>query len=109
MMDGYRKPVSSLMKAVRLLIEHYQVYFVCPALSSDVAEYATAQGWLTEHVGVPAWGHTIFCNQRGLLYGDYLITALPCQDSMATVISYGSDTFKTWEEIITYFERLGGQ
>jgi hypothetical protein len=28
---------------------------------------------------------------------------------MATLIEYGSDTFKTWEDIIEYFSRLGGQ
>ena len=31
MMDSWQKPVSSVQKAVRLLIEHYQVYFVAPA------------------------------------------------------------------------------
>jgi hypothetical protein len=28
---------------------------------------------------------------------------------MGTTIEYGSDEFKTFEEIITFFERLGGQ
>ena len=28
---------------------------------------------------------------------------------MGTAIEYGSDEFKTFEEIITFFERLGGQ
>ena len=28
---------------------------------------------------------------------------------MGTGIQLGSDKFKTWDEIITYFERLGGQ
>ena len=28
---------------------------------------------------------------------------------MGTLIKLGSDEFKTWEEIIVYFERLGGQ
>ena len=30
-------------------------------------------------------------------------------DFMGTVIRWGSDKFKTWEEIIGYFELLGGQ
>ena len=28
---------------------------------------------------------------------------------MATYIQFGSDTFKTWDDVAMYFERLGGQ
>ena len=65
---------------------------------------------------MPAWGHTVITNQRHLLYGDYLIQGA-CgarwsgkePKPMATLIEFGSDTFKTWEDIIEYFSRLGGQ
>lgn len=107
LMDSYRKPVSSMMKAVRLLIEQYQVYFV------GEKESAVGQ-WLAEHVNVPAWHHTIYTYRRDLLYGDYLIqgfgyTGQGSDDTMATLLEYGSDTFKTWEDIIEYFSHLGGQ
>ena len=104
--DSYGKPAASVAKAVRLLIEHYQVYFV--------AEDATEELWLTEHIGVPAWRHLIMTWRRDLLYGDYLIEGQGArgrgqETSLATVIEYGSDTFKTWDDIIEYFSRLGGQ
>ena len=104
MMDDYLKPASSVQKAVRLLIEHYQVFFVAPAV-----EYAKTESWLTEYINVPAWHHTIFTFRRDLLYGDYLISRQKEGDTMATLLEYGSDTFKTWEDIIEYFSRLGGQ
>ena len=124
MMDSWQKPVSSVQKAVRLLIEHYQVYFVAPA---DDAAATTA--WLAEYINVPAWHHIIFTYRRDLLYGDYLIRGKrrevrgerrevrgervgerdERESSLATIIEYGSDTFKTWEEVIVYFEQLGGQ
>ena len=107
--DSYNKPTSSMAKAIRMLIEHYQVYFVAPSPSSDAAEYAVTTDWLTQYVGVPTWGHTVFTNQRHLLYGDYLIAREKTPDTMATLLEYGSDTFKTWEEVIEYFSRLGGQ
>ena len=47
-----------------------------------------------------------------LLYGDYLIAPVAeCERSgfMGTTIALGSDTFKTWDEIIEFFSRLGGQ
>ena len=98
--DSYNKPASSSQKAVRLLIEHYQVYFV--------GEHDDSK-WLEEYINVPAWRHTIYTPRRDLLYGDYLISKEKAGDTMATVLEFGSDTFKTWEDVIEYFSRLGGQ
>ena len=100
MKDAYDKPTASSQKAVRILIEHYQVYFVGE-------EDSTA--WLEEYINVPAWHHAICTPRRDLLYGDYLISKKKEGDTMATLLEYGSDTFKTWEDIIEYFSRLGGQ
>lgn len=102
--DAWQKPASSMQKAIRLLIEHYQVYFVAPC-----SQYDETTAWLTEYINVPAWRHTIFTDRRGLLYGDYLISLLKEDDTMATLLQYGSDSFKTWEDIIEFFSRLGGQ
>ena len=98
--DSYNKPASSSQKAVRLLIEHSQVYFV--------GEHDDSK-WLEEYINVPAWRHTIYTPRRDLLYGDYLISKEKAGDTMATVLEFGSDTFKTWEDVIEYFSRLGGQ
>ena len=100
LIDAYQKPTSSSQKAVRHLIEHYQVYFVGEK---------DATAWLEEYINVPAWRHTIYTPRRDLLYGDYLIEAEKTKAPVATRIEFGSDTFKTWEEIIVYFDRLGGQ
>ena len=107
--DARQMPSASSQKAVRRLIENYQVYFVSPAASSCPDDYAAITAWLQEYVNVPAWGHTVFTNQRHLLYGDYLIEAAASPEAMATSILFGSDTFKTWEDILEYFDRLGGQ
>lgn len=104
MLDGYQNPASSVQKAVRLLIEHYQVYFV---VSTD--DHEPTASWLEEHINVPAWHHAVYTHRRDLLYGDYLISKEKEGDTMATLLEYGSDTFKTWEDIIEYFSRLGGQ
>ena len=107
MMDNYQKPVSSVQKAVRQLIEHYQVFFVAPAL-----DYTPTESWLTEYFDVPTYQHIIFTHRRELLYGDYLIAAPEheiLEGALCTVLDFGSDTFKTWDDIIEYFSRLGGQ
>ena len=98
-----QKPLPSCQKAVRLLIEHYDVYFV-----ADTPQPET-EAWLEEYINVPAWRHTIYTYRRDLLYGDYLISQKKESDTMATLLEYGSDTFKTWDDIIDYFSHLGGQ
>ena len=104
MTDAHQKPLPSVQKAVRMLIEHYEVFFVAPPV-----KFVTTESWLYEYINVPAWQHTIFTPRRDLLYGDYLISRMKEGDTMATLLEYGSDTFKTWDDIIEYFSRLGGQ
>ena len=110
--DGQPRP--SAQKAVRQLIEAYHVYFVSFDTPAPTLIHLKEQ--LQQHIGVPAWGHTVVTNARHLLYGDYLIQAACPQrwpgkepEPMATPIELGSDTFKTWDDIMAYFSRLGGQ
>ena len=104
MVDNRLMPAASVQKAVRQLIEHYQVYFV----TDSPSEQRWAQ-WLEEYINVPAWRHTVYTYRRDLLYGDYLISQRKEGDTMATLLEYGSDTFKTWDDVIEYFSHLGGQ
>ena len=107
--DSYGKPTSSMHKAYEMLIEHYHVYIVAPAPTNNHALIQEVQDWVEEYLSTPAYNHVLFVNQKNLLYGDYFIDSHPCKDFMGTNIEYGSDEFKTFEEIITFFERLGGQ
>lgn len=109
MHDSYGHPVSSLHKAYESLLDHYQVYIVAAAPTNSHEYIGEVQSWVEDILSAPAWNHVIFTNQRALLYGDYMITPRPDDGFMGTSIEYGSDEFKTWEEIIVYFDRLGGQ
>ena len=105
--DQWGKARSSSQKTIRTLLETYQLYFVAPA-PAEPQHYADVNSWLYEYVNVPAWGHTVFTCQKPLLYGDYLID-VEKTDSMGALIQFGTDTFKTWDDIADYFSRLGGQ
>ena len=105
--DKWGKPHSSSQKTVRMLLETYQLFFVAPA-PAEAEAYVDTLSWLYEYINVPAYGHTVFTSQKSLLYGDYLIDTEKT-DGMATMIHFGSDTFKTWDDVAVYFERLGGQ
>ena len=108
LIDKYGKPQSSSQKVIRTLLETYQLFFVAPA-PADSSPYAATLSWLYEYINVPVYRHTVFTNQKQLLYGDYLIDADKDDDTMATLIHFGSDNFKTWDDIAEYFSRLGGQ
>lgn len=109
LMDDYGKPMSSLYKAYDFLIERYNVYLVVPAPTNDHASLDSMAQWIEQYLSTSAHDHVIYTNQKQLLYGDYFIDPHPCNEFMGTTIQLGSDEFKTWEEIITYFDRLGGQ
>ena len=107
LMDSWKKPLSSSQKTIRTLLETYQLLFVAAA-PAESQYYADINAWLYEYINVPAYGHTVFTNQKSLLYGDYLID-IEKTEGMATLIQFGTDTFKTWDDIADYFSRLGGQ
>lgn len=103
---------SSARKAFRQLLETYSLYIVAPSSNYGTDECASVQSWLKDIIGVPAYDHIIFTNHPQLLLGDFLIgphTVVAQPSFMGTVIGLGSDTFKTWEEIMEYFSRLNGR
>ena len=115
--DSYGNATASMHKAYEKLIEHYDVYIVAPSSSNNLQQMHDDAKWVEQFLSAPAWGRLVFTNQRQMLYGDYLITptaqAKPTLQEklefMGTQIEWGSDEFKTWEEIIVFFDRLGGQ
>ena len=110
LMDDYKKPRSSSQKAIRRLIELYNVYFVAGANNHSVGYMDEINAWTQEYINVPAYRHILYTDHPQLLMGDYYISSLPSSENfMGTLIKFGSPTFKTWEEIIEYFDMLGGQ
>ena len=107
--DAYGEPRSSMQKAFRRLIETYDVHLVAPADFNDRTSMADTVAWAEKHLDAPSYNHLSFENNPAMLLGDYLVSTTPCKNFMGTVIPFGSDSFKTWEEVITYFDRLGGQ
>lgn len=110
--DARGNQMSNAMKAFRYLFEHYAMYIVAPSPAYNPEYIAEVMRWAEDVVNVPAWQHLVFTNRKDLIYGDYLIDPSDeygAADFMGTLIKFGSDTFKTWEEIIEFFSRLGGQ
>lgn len=115
MHDSYMKPVSSLRKAYEYLIENYDVYITSPALHTRPTVMQEVTAWVEEYISTPAWNRIIFTNQPELINADYYIASLarernfPANQFFGTVLTFGKDELKTFEDLITFFERLGGQ
>ncbi len=107
--DSYGHATASMHKAYEALLEHYNVYILAPSPSNAPEQMVADMAWVEEYMSAPAWGHVLFTNERQLIYGDYLVAPTPQPEFMGTTIEWGSDDFKTWEEIIVFFDRLGGQ
>ena len=107
--DSYRNATASMHKAYEALIERYDVYVVAPAPFNDRGSMAETVEWVERYLSAPAHDRVVFANRREVLYGDYLITDRESDGFIGTTVVWGSDEFKTWEEIIVFFDRLGGQ
>ena len=104
--DSFGKPLSCMQKAWQMLTEQYNAYIVAQAPRYDDRHYGDLLTWTEQYLGVTTYNHVIFSHDTQLLLGDFLIARKPSEDFMGTQIALGSDDFKTWEEIITYFSRL---
>ena len=105
--DG--KPLGSSVNAFEHLAAIYDIRVVASYPWNSPEKMQEDRLWVEEYLGVPAYDRLIFCNHVQLLYGDYFITPNPDSKFLGTSLTYGDDTFRTWEDVLTYFERLGGQ
>lgn len=102
--------VGAAVKAVEHLSEHYSLQFVISGDSDGWETMGEKRRWLEEHIGVPAWNRVTITTHKELLIGDFLVDAHPdecCSGSfMGTVVEFGSDMFKDWNDVMTFFDRL---
>ncbi|MBQ6286549.1 MAG: esterase [Bacteroidales bacterium] len=104
---------SGIARAVAELAASYDLHIVAGVDYNKPEECEEIYHWCEANLGVPVWNKIMLSNHKNLLLADYLIDAEPDENSgrdfMGTLIHFGSDSFKTWEDVLTFFSRLGGQ
>lgn len=104
---------SGFAKAVATLAVDYDLHIVAGVPYNCPQLYQQAVKWCEDNLGVPVWNRVTATSHKNLLLADYLIDAEPDVDGgndfMGTLVHFGSDAFKTWEDVLTFFSRLGGQ
>ena len=106
------EPMPTAVKAFHTLAETYNVFVVteCPATNPSAS--AEKVRWTGHWLGVPAYNRVIVTNHKHLLYGDYLIDARMtggAEEFMGTLLHFGEEPYRTWEDVLEFFSRLGGQ
>ena len=113
--DTLRKgnePMPTAVKAFQQLSAVYDTYILASATYNEPEAWAEQVRWVERWLGVPAYNRLILSSHKNLSYGDYLIDAheaFGAKDFMGTYIKFGEDPYKTWEDVMEFFERLGGQ
>lgn len=102
-------PVGEAFKVFHKLSQWYDTYVVCSADPNRPETWGEKVRWAEDRLGVPAWNRVIAGNHPELLMGDYLISRDEPDGFMGTVLKFGEDPFRTWQDVLTFFERLGGQ
>ncbi len=113
--DTLRKgdePMPTAVKAFQKLAAIYDTYILGSVPYNEPDIWSEQVKWVEKWLGVPAYNRLILSNYKNLSYGDYLIDAHDTEGAnsfMGTHIKLGIDPYKTWEDVITFFDRLGGQ
>lgn len=106
-------PCGSAVRAFVRLCSAYKPYILVSNDFNAPSNLPDIFAWINDHIGVPAWNRVIVANRKDMVLGDYLIDRHPDRlgagDFMGTVLHFGEDPFRTWDEVLTYFDRLGGQ
>lgn len=103
------QPVGECVRAYRQLATWYDTYILCREEHFRPERWGENLGWIDRVIGVPAWNRVLVGNHPELLMGDYLIAPEEVPDFMGTVLRFGEEPFRDWNEILTFFQRLGGQ
>lgn len=105
--------VGAASKAVRYLAARFDLQFVISGDADSWKEMDLKRRWLETNIGVPSWNRVTLTTHKELLMGDYLIDRYPqsCGGDgfMGTLIEFGSDTFKNWNDVMVFFARICGE
>lgn len=105
LLDQNNHPIAEAQYAFERLAQRYDTYIITPTESTPIEIIESC-------LGVPAYNRVIQTNHSRLLYGDYLIDSIKTDDNkefLGTFLHFGSEEFRSWEYMLDFFDKLGGQ
>ncbi len=105
--------IATSVFALHQLSRTYDVHIVGELDDTCFLEASAKASWCSQHLGVAFWNRLTLTKDKSVLLADYFITKAGrehlLEDFMGSTIPLGSDTYKSWEDILGYFRLLGGQ
>ena len=102
-------PVGEAVRVFHQLAERYDLYIFSREDPNHAERWGDPVRWAETHIGVPAWNRVLVGNHPELLMTDYFLTRESCDGFPGTVLHFGEDPLRTWADVQTFFDRLGGQ
>lgn len=100
--------IPGAVKAVKALMEPYDVYILSTASWDNVTALDDKREWLKEHFGECIRKRAIFTHRKDLCIGDYLVDDLPKNGTSefgGKWIQIGSQEFPDWKAVSEYLLR----
>lgn len=105
--------VGAALKGVGFLFERFDLQFLVCGESDGWDEMDAKRRWIEEYIGVPAWNRVTLTTHKEQIMADYMVDAHPSVcgggDFLGTLIEFGSDTFKDWNDVMVFFARICGE
>ena len=99
------KPLRGALEAFRKLSQKYDTYILSTAPWNNPTAWSDKLLWVKRYLGKYAYKRLILSHNKNLNFGDYLIDdrlANGAGDFKGELIQFGSEKFKTWEDVLDY-------
>ena len=97
--------IPGSIDAFKKLQEKYDVWILTRPSFMNVNCYTEKAQWVWDHLGYDVLEKTIFCGDKSLLKGDYLIDDqinAGQENFEGELIRFGSDEFNNWVKVLEY-------
>ena len=109
--DRNGEPFNGVVKSIAKLAQMYDLYILIGLSPNSPEKVAGKVEWAYNHIGVYVWNKIIISAHPELFMGDYIISGEEpvSENFMGTVIKYGSEQFRSWDDVLIFFFCFGGQ
>ena len=98
-------PMPNAIESYQKLSKTYDTYILSTAPWNNPTAWSDKLLWVKRYLGNYAYKRLILSHNKNLNFGDYLIDdrlANGAGDFKGELIQFGSEKFKTWEDVLDY-------
>ncbi len=99
------EPILCSIESLNFLKEHFDVWILTRPSVHNLSCYTEKAQWIRKYLGFEMQSKTIMCIDKSLLKGHFLVddqVEHGQSDFEGKHIHFGSDDFKTWDEVVNY-------